>query len=133
MATPEPIWIDRSVVLAAHELQLEEHGGQQGLRDEGLLESALGRPRNLWAYGDPKPDSPALAAAYAFGLAKNHPFLDGNKRIAAVVCEAFLNTQGVMLLASDDEWYKAVLALAAGETPEQDFAAWLRDHARPIG
>lgn len=128
----EPQWIDLQAVLIAHDLQLSEHGGQQGVRDHGLLESALNRPRNLWAYTEPKPDPASLAAAYAFGLAKNHPFLDGNKRIAAVVCEAFLNLLNIAILANDDEWYEAVYTLAAGETTEADFTTWLRDHAKPI-
>jgi death-on-curing protein len=97
-----------------------------------LLESAIKRPRNLWAYGSPRPDIFDLAASYAFGLAKNHPFLDGNKRIAAVGCEAFeafLDLHGASLRATDDDWYTAVLALAAGETSEPAFAEWLRRHA----
>lgn len=127
----EPQWLLRKAIVRAHAMQLAEHGGQAGIRDEGLLESALSRPRNLWAYNSPKPDPVALAAAYAFGLAKNHPFFDGNKRIAAVACEAFLIQQGVALTANDEEWYGAMIALASGEWDESVFAAWLRNHTAP--
>ncbi|TWU00731.1 Toxin Doc [Botrimarina colliarenosi] len=128
----EPQWIQTEAIRRAHAAQLAEHGGQEGLRDPGLLESALNRPRNLWAYSQPRPDIAALAAAYGFGLAKNHPFFDGNKRTAAVVCEGFLNEEGYALIASDDDWYEAVLALAAGELSEEAFAEWLRQHTQPI-
>ncbi|MEM8865006.1 MAG: type II toxin-antitoxin system death-on-curing family toxin [Planctomycetota bacterium] len=124
----EPEWILRESVLIAHELQLHEHGGQAGIRDEGLLDSALSRPRHQWTYGSPPPDVASLGAAYAFGIARNHPFFDGNKRTAAVVCEAFLMTLGKRLVATDDDWYEAMMALAAGELSEDAFAKWLRDH-----
>lgn len=127
----EPLWIELEAVRRAHADQLAEHGGQDGVRDLGLLESALSRPKNLWAYSEPKPDAATLAAAYAHGLAKNHPFLDGNRWIAAVVCEGFLNFHGFRVGAVDDDWYEAVLALAAGELSEQAFADWLRGHAAP--
>jgi death-on-curing protein len=128
----EPEWIEAESILRAHASQLAEHGGQEGLRDPGMFESAMNRPRNLWAYSNPKPDAVALAAAYAFGLAKNHPFIDGNKRTVAVACEGFLNSQSIVLVAGDDEWYDAVYALAAGETTEEAFADWLRQHTKPI-
>ncbi|MEO1496585.1 MAG: type II toxin-antitoxin system death-on-curing family toxin [Planctomycetota bacterium] len=128
----QPLWIEKDAVLRAHAAQLAEHGGQEGLRDAGLLDSALMRPRQLWHYSQPKPDAAALAAAYAFGLARNHPFMDGNKRIAAVVCEAFLNSLGFDLTAGDDDFYTAMFALAAGELPEEAFADWLRERLRPI-
>jgi death-on-curing protein len=118
-------WIGAGVALAAHAEQLAEHGGSDGVRDEGLFESALARPRNLAAYGEP--DVAALAASYAFGLARNHPFVDGNKRTAAVVMEAFLNLNGAILNATDPEIVVAILALAAGELGEEELAAWLRE------
>jgi death-on-curing protein len=123
----EPRWVTAEAVALIHSLQLAEHGGQDGVRDAGLLESALGRPQLQWRYT--KGDLASLAAAYAFGIAKNHPFLDGNKRTAGVVCETFLILNGSRIVATNDEWYVAVLALAAGELPEDAFATWLRDHA----
>lgn len=117
-------WISAEVALAAHAEQLTEHGGGEGVRDHGLFESALARPQNLAAYEEP--DGAALAASYAFGLARNHPFVDGNKRTAAVVMEAFLNANGCVLRANDAEIVVAILALAAGELGEDELAAWLR-------
>ena len=105
----DPIWIDERFALAVHSRQLAEHGGLDGVRDAGLLNSALARPRHLFAYTDPTPDVAALAAAYAFGIAKNHPFADGNKRTAAVVCEAFIEFNGHMLDAADVEIYPVFL------------------------
>ena len=122
----EPQWITVDTIGAIHSLQLAEHGGQDGTRDFGLLESALNRPRNQWRYF--KVDLASIAAAYAFGIAKNHPFFDGNKRTAGVVCETFLVINDKGIEASSDEWYKAILTLAAGELSEEDFATWLRDH-----
>jgi len=124
----EPIWITEKAVKVFHALQLDEHGGQDGVRDPGMLESALGRPQNQWRYA--KADLPALAAAYAFGIAKNHPFVDGNKRTAAVVCETFLARNGLKVVTNNDAWYEAVLALAAGELSEEAFAAWLRERVQ---
>jgi death-on-curing protein len=121
-------WIDVDVVLVAHAEQLQEHGGAAGVRDRGALESALSRPLNLAAYGEP--DAADLAAAYAFGLARNHPFVDGNKRTAAVVSELFLEKNGHLLDASDPELVVAFLALAAGELEERELAAWFREHLR---
>ena len=118
------IWIDLAVALAAHREQLAEHGGGDGVRDMALLESAMGRPRNLAAYDDP--DAAALAASYAFGIARNHPFVDGNKRTAVVVSEAFLLLNGFALDASDAELVVAFLALAAGELSEEELAGWFR-------
>lgn len=125
----EPTWIREPAVALIHTLQLAEHGGQDGVRDPGMLDSALNRPRNQWAYN--KADLPAIGAAYAFGIAKNHPFVDGNKRTAGVVSETFLIRNGVRIEASNDAWYEAVLALAAGEMSEEAFAEWLRQHAKP--
>jgi death-on-curing protein len=123
-------WIEESVVLAVHEAQLAEHGGLAGVRDTGLLASALARPINLAAYGEP--DAVALAAAYAFGIARNHPFIDGNKRTAFVCAELFLALNGVALLADDAACVGTMLALASGELPETEFADWLRSNSSPI-
>ncbi len=124
------IWLDQALVLAIHDRQLAEHGGSAGVRDDGLLESALARPRQLHAYGDPAPDLADLAASLACGLARNHPFVDGNKRTAAVACETFLELNGATLEAEDLELYPLFLALAEGKLGEQDFAAWLRGRLR---
>jgi death-on-curing protein len=121
------IWIVDSVVSAIHEAQLAEHGGIAGTRDQGLLSSALARPQNLAAYGEDV-DAPSLAASYAFGVARNHPFLDGNKRTAFVVMELFLNLNGWILHADDAECIRTMLALAAGNLGEKAMASWLRDH-----
>jgi death on curing protein len=120
------VWIERPLALAIHDRQLAEHGGSSGLRDEGLLESALARPQQLHAYGDPPPDLADLAASLAFGLARNHPFVDGNKRTAAVVCETFLNLNGATLQAQDAELFPVFLDLAQGKLSPEAFAAWLR-------
>ena len=123
-------WIEESVVWAVHEAQLAEHGGSAGVRDPGLLASALARPLNLAAY-DVEADAAALAAAYGFGIARNHPFIDGNKRTAFVCTELFLALNGYQLQAEDANCVSTMLALAAGELPEADFAAWLRTHSTP--
>jgi death-on-curing protein len=127
------IWIGKALVLAIHDRQLAEHGGTAGVRDEGLLESALARPQQLHAYGNPAPGLPDLAAALAYGIARNHPFLDGNKRTAAVACETFLELNGATLEASDLELYPLYMALAEGKLGERDFAAWLRERVRASG
>ena len=119
------IWIATDVALAAHAEQLAEHGGGDGVRDAGLLDSAMARPQNLASYGEP--DAAALAAAYAFGIARNHPFVDGNKRTAAVVSETFLMLNGHALDASDAELVVAFLGLAAGELSEDELAHWFRE------
>lgn len=131
MTAREPEWLTLDVVLAIHEEQIAEHGGGEGLRDQGLLDSALARPRNLAAYGEP--DLPALAAALGHGLARNHPFVDGNKRTAFVAVETFLGLNGLALVADDAECVVAMLRLAAGDLSEEGFAAWLRDNTRPSG
>lgn len=118
-------------MLAIHDEQLSEHGGGQGLRDEGSLEAALDRPRNLLHYG--APDIAALAAAYAFGLAKNHPFVDGNKRTSFVVTELFLDLNGYELAMDDVTAVTTWLSLAAGELAEEALAAKIRDALRPLG
>ena len=122
----EPEWIGVAVALAIHEEQIAEHGGGEGVRDAGLLESALGRPRNAWGYG--VTDLCALAASLGHGIARNHPFVDGNKRTAFVAVETFLILNGAELVAGDADCVVAMLDLAAGEMTENEFAAWLRDH-----
>lgn len=119
------IWIATEVAEAAHLEQIAEHGGGEGVRDAGLLASAMARPRNLVDYGTP--DIADLAAAYAFGIARNHPFIDGNKRTAAVVSETFLMLNGYALTASDAELVVAMLALAAGELEESELGDWFRE------
>ena len=122
----EPVWIVRDVVLAVHDEQLSEHGGQSGVRDLGLFESALARPRNQYAYGETS--IARLAASYAFGLSRNHPFLDGNKRTSLVVAELFLALNGLELAASDAECVTTFLALAAGDLTEEELAGWIGSH-----
>lgn len=120
------VWIETTVVLAIHDAQLAEHGGLAGVRNAGLLESALARPQNLLAYG--APDAPDCAAAYGFGIARNQPFIDGNKRTAFVCTELFLALNGYALTADDVPCVTTMLNLAAGEIDEAAFAAWLRAH-----
>ena len=127
------IWIGKALVLAIHERQLAEHGGTGGVRDEALLESALARPQQLQAYGDPTPDLCDLAAALAHGLARNHAFLDGNKRTAHVAYRTFLALNGAELVATDEEKYLVMMTLAEGMLAERDFAAWLRERVRRRG
>ena len=122
-------WVDKSALLLLHAESLAEHGGRAGLRDEGLLDSALARPLNLVAYGEP--DLADLAAAYAFGLAKNHPFVDSNKRAAFLGAGLFLALNGFRLRASQVDATQAMLALAAGELSEEAFARWLRANVTP--
>ena len=122
------IWIERPLAIAIHERQLAEHGGDIGVRDESLLDSALARPQQSHAYGDPPPDIADLAASLAFGLARNHPFVDGNKRTAHVCYRVFLALNGTDLVASDEDKYVTMIALAEGSLSEAEFAAWLRQH-----
>ena len=124
-----PIWLDPEVIVAIHEAQLREHGGMAGTRDAGLLTSALARPANLMAYGTP--DACALAAAYGYGLSRNHPFLGGNKRTGFVATELFLRLNGYDLIATDADCVLTMLAVAAGGITGGDFAAWLRQHVQP--
>ena len=119
----EPLWIDLQVVLAIHDEQLAEHGGQPGVGDRGLLESALARPRNQFSYGETS--ITRLAASYAFGTSRNHPFLDGNKRTSLVVAELFLELNGYELTATDAQCVTTFLALAAGELGEDQLAEWI--------
>lgn len=122
------LWVALDVARAAHLEQLAEHGGGEGVRDERLLDSAMARPINLQAYGELEPDAAALAAAYAYGIARNHPFVDGNKRTAAVVSETFLALNGYTLAATDAELVVVFLALAAGDLSEEELADWFRHH-----
>jgi death-on-curing protein len=128
---PEPRWLGRLAVDEAHFRLIREHGGVHGLRDENALESALARPRDRWHYeaGSRLSD---LADAYAFGLARNHPFLDGNKRIALVAMVAFLDRNGVELTATNAEAASVMLAVAAGELAEDDLADWIDRRARSL-
>lgn len=130
MVRPDWVWITPAVAEAAHAEQIAEHGGGgDALRDRGLFESAMARPQQLAHYGEP--DAAALAAAYAYGLARNHPFVDGNKRIAAVVSETFLLLNGHGLTATDAELVVAFMELAAGTLTEEELADWFRHHLDP--
>jgi death-on-curing protein len=122
-------WVDRKLLVLLHDESLAMHGGASGIRDEGLLESALARAANLASYGEP--DFADLAACYAFGLAKNHPFVDGNKRAAFLSVGLFLGLNGYRLTASQAEATVAVFGLAAGDIDEPTFAAWLRERVAP--
>lgn len=127
----EPVWLDARIALAIHDRQLAEHGGPSGVRDPGALESALARARNQWEYGED--DLPALAAAFAFGIARNHPFTDGNKRTAWVLARTFLVLNSVEIAFRAEDAVSTVQALAAGELTEDELADWFRQHiaARP--
>jgi death-on-curing protein len=127
----DPIWISEELAAAIHSRQLAEHGGADGVRDKGLFESALARPRQLFAYSDPTPGIPALAAACAFAIAKNHAFIDGNKRTAYVVCRTFLILNGWDMTAKKEERYVAFLSLASGDWDEPTFTAWLLRSTEP--
>lgn len=122
-------WIDEAATLVAHQHQLSEHGGPAGVRDSGAVQSALARPINLAAYGEP--DAAALAASYAYGLARNHGFVDGNKRTSWIVARAFLEVNSVELQFADEEAISTMLALAAGDLTEDALAAWFREHIVP--
>ena len=123
----EPAWLDAEIALAVHDRQLAEHGGGAGVRDAGLLESALGRPINRWLY-DEGEDRCVLAAAYAFGVARNHPFVDGNKRTAWVLARLFLALENVPIRFEPEDAIAMVLALSAGELSEAGVADWFRAH-----
>jgi death-on-curing protein len=125
----EPRWLGRLAVDEAHYQQIRAHGGSHGIRDENALEAALARPRHRWSYS-PSAGLSALAAAYAFGLMRDHPYVDGNKRTALVVLVAFLDLNGVDLTASDGEALLAMLAVAAGELAEAELVGWIDAHSR---
>lgn len=124
----EPVWVREDVALAIHRRQIAEHGGGDGVRDAGLLASALNKPQNLFHYGEPKPTLAAMAASYAYGIARNHPFVDGNKRSAFVVCRLFLKLNDADIAASQEEKYSTFLALAAGDLSEDALAQWIAEH-----
>jgi death-on-curing protein len=121
------IWLDGELLLVAHDEQLAEHGGATGIRDRGLFESALARPQNLAAYGEP--DAEALAAAYCYGLAKNHVFVDGNKRISLVALESFLLLNGHVLDVDDGQCVLIILSVASGAMDEKALSEWIRQHS----
>ena len=126
----EPVWLNRTILEALHADQIREHGGQLGLRDLGLLESALARAQHVWTY-EPSTDLPALAAEYGFGLAKNHAFVDGNKRIAFVAMNVFLILNGWEIDAPEPEVVATILRVAEGEMDRTALAAWLRVVIKP--
>ena len=121
----EPRWLSRLVIEAIHYDQLTEHGGLRGLRDEGALEAALARPRNKWLY-KPETDVATLAAAYAFGIARNHPFQDGNKRMAFLAKAVFLELNGCTVTADEEEVVRTITGLAAGDVTERRLTTWIR-------
>ena len=127
----EPIWIDKPEVLIAHSMQLAEHGGSEGIRDETLLDSALAKPRNVFAYGE-SVTLCRLAASYAFGIAHNHAFVDGNKRTALVVSEGFLRVNGWKVVCPLEEKYFTYLHLADGSLSEEELTDWFTRHAVPL-
>jgi death-on-curing protein len=127
----EPIWVDKPETLVAHSRQLAEHGGSDGIRDESLLDSALAKPRNVFAYEEGA-SLHRLAASYAFGIARNHAFVDGNKRTALVIAEGFLRLNGLKITALQEDKYLTFLGLAEGSVSEEELAAWFREHAVPI-
>jgi death on curing protein len=126
------VWIRIDTVLAIHEAQIDEHGGGLGVRDLGLLESALARPRNAEAYAKSGGDIALLAALHAIALVRNHPFVDGNKRVGLVLLELFLELNGHELRASDADCAAVMWSLASSATKDDDFIAWVREHVRPM-
>ena len=123
----EPVWVPRLVIKAVHIDQIREHGGIPGMRDEALLEAAIARPRHKWTYKR-KPDLAALAAAYCFGIVRNHPFRDGNKRVGFLAAVVFLGLNGYEFTATEEEVVTVILELAAGKRAESNLAKWFRDH-----
>lgn len=122
----EPFWLKRQMIVAIHDEQLAIHGGATGLRDEGMLESALDRPKNKWSYENA--DLAELAAAYAFGIARNHPFVDGNKRTSLLALYTFLGVNSIDFIVPEAEAAAIILSLAAGEVSEQSLVRWIRDN-----
>jgi death-on-curing protein len=128
----EPTWINSRVIKAFHDRQINEHGGILGLRDEGLLLSALSRPENAYHCSDPKPDVADLAATYGFGFAKNYPFSDANKRTALIAMRLFLKLNGYDLAASPEDKYKTIIRVAASDVIEDELAQWIRKNLKEI-
>lgn len=128
----EPIWIQQRMVIDAHEESLVEHGGPSGIRDIGMLESALARPKNLFAYAETEPSLQRMAAAYAFGIAANHPFVDGNKRTALIVSLTFLKLNGLLVTADKADRYLTFYGLAAGTVSEDELAEWFVRYTETI-
>jgi death-on-curing protein len=126
----EPIWIGLAETLALHDMQLAAFGGRVGVREMGLLESALGRPRNRLTYQKPKPSLQRLAAAYAFGIVKNHPFMDGNKRTGLIIAFVFLERNGIEITASEEDAYQTFIDLASGKLSEEELVAWIDRNTR---
>ncbi len=124
----EPVWINEQVVQAVHRRQLAEHSGGDGVRDATLLDSALNKPKNLFHYAEPKPDLAALAAAYAYGICRNHPFVDGNKRTALIACQLFLRLNEKTLNAPARGKYETTMALAEGKITEEALTDWIRKY-----
>ena len=124
----EPTWVNLPAIKAFHDRQINEHGGLPGLRDEGLLLSALSRPENAYHCSDSKPDAAELAAAYGFGFAKNYPFNDANKRTALIAMRLFLRLNGYDLAASPEDKYKMIIRVAASNISENELAQWVRKH-----
>ena len=122
----EPIWLTVEIAVAIHEAQLAEHGGPSGIRDAGMLESAIERARNKFAYGEI--DMATLAAAYGFGIARNHPFIDGNKRTSLMAIYTFLGVNDVEFIVAEEDFAAIILSLAAGEVSEESLARWIRDN-----
>lgn len=128
----EPQWLLVEAVLAMHKMLIAEHGGTSEVRDRGLLDAALARPQNLFAYEDPKPPLTRLAASYAFGIAKNHPFVDGNKRVALTAAAVFLEINGASLDANEAEAVAVFRDLAGGILGEDELAVWLNKNTREV-
>jgi death on curing protein len=122
----EPFWLNRQIIIAIHDEQLAIHGGASGLRDEGMLESALDRPKNKWSYENA--ELPELAAAYAFAIARNHPFIDGNKRTSLLALYTFLGVNGIDFNVPEADAAAMILSLAAGEVSEESLTRWIRDN-----
>jgi death-on-curing protein len=127
----EPEFLLREIVEYLHDQAVRAYGGHFGIRDDGMLESALARPRQKWAYGEPPPDMADLAAAYAFGIGRNHAFIDGNKRTGWAACVLFLKANGISTSPSEAETVANMVQLAEGALSEEAFAAWLRAHIQP--
>jgi death-on-curing protein len=128
----EPVWIQQQIVIAAHAESLAEHGGPPGIRDIGMLESALARPKNLYAYSETEPSLCRMAAAYAFGIAANHPFVDGNKRTALIASITFLKLNGLEVTAEKADRYLTFYGLAAGTVTEDELAEWFDRNTAPL-